>query len=136
MNLIHVTRKIKDRSFSFLCMHARCVQFILPSMKNHWSMYRVRFPVIVLSNMYFDHYFKGLLNSFLTPSIFFFFFFVFFLIWWWWFCFYLTLSSDNKYCVWVMACTCIYCDRGKIMNRWHIIKEIFVFYLPFYWVQI
>lgn len=133
-----MTRKIKHRSFFhfYACMHAAFeTSLFYHPMKNHWSMYRVRFPVIVIWNMYFDHYFKGLLNSFLTPSIFIL-FFVFFLIWWWWFCFYLTLSSDNKYCVWVMACTCIYCDRGKIMNRWHIIKEIFVFYLPFYWVQI
>lgn len=131
-----MTRKIKHRSFSFLCMHARCVQFILPSMKNHWSMYRVRFPVIVISNMYFDHYFKGLLNSFLTPSIFFFLFCIFFNLMMMMILFLPNIIFRQKYCVWVMACTCIYCDRGKIMNRWHIIKEMFVFYLPFYWVQI
>lgn len=120
----------------YACMHAAFSEFILPSYEKPLkyvprTVSRYRDMKHVLRSL-----FQRFVKQFPDTFNFLFFFFVFFLIWWWWFCFYLTLSSDNKYCVWVMACTCIYCDRGKIMNRWHIIKEIFVFYLPFYWVQI
>lgn len=110
-----MTRKIKHRSFSFLCMHARCVQlvyFTIHEKPLKFSCYR---DII-------KHVLRSLFQRFVkqSPDTFNFFFVFFFNL------MMMILFLPNIIFRQQILCELwhvhVYIVRGKNKNRWHIIK--------------
>lgn len=116
----------------YACMHAAFSEFILPSYEKPLKYV----PRTVSRYRDIKHVLRSLFQRFVKqfPDTFNFYFFVFFFN-----LMMMILFLPNIIFRQQILCELwhvhVYCERGKIMNRWHIIKEIFVFYLPFYWVH-
>lgn len=114
-----MTRKIKRRSFSFLCMHARCVQRVYSTIL--WKPLKY-VPRTVSSYRDIKHILRSLFQRFVKQSpdtfnLFFVFFFNLMMM---------ILFLPNIIFRQQILCDLwhvhVYIVRGKNKNRWHIIK--------------
>lgn len=115
-----MTRKIKHRSFSFLCMHARCVQRVYSTIHEKPLKY---VPRTVSRYRDIKHVLRSLFQSFVkqSPDTFNFFFCIFFFN-----LMMMILFLPNSIFKQQILCELwhahVYIVRGKNKNRRHIIK--------------